>query len=355
LNAKRLFHDVLKWIPDVFSYKTIVAPSIFHFPLTYRCNGRCVMCNIWQVKPKVELGINEIETLLKNERVFRSITYVILTGGEPTLRKDLDLIVELLLKYCPDLESIGLTTNALLPKALLDHTIKCLELSNDYNVRFGISISLDGVGKIHDTIRGVKGAFSRVLESMSLLDSHGIPYGLHCVITKFNVSHLFEFKHWLKEQNLNCTFAIAEVRKRNLNIYSNFAITEKQIPILLKFLYQLTSENPTNYYYWMIYRMLRLDKPRSLPCPFAHEAFSIDPNGDIYYCTNSQKIGNIRKQSLTKIYYTHLNYQKQIRKQLCPTCLQDCMWRVAFRKTVKPVATIVTRKVTSRILRKAKK
>jgi molybdenum cofactor biosynthesis enzyme MoaA len=60
--------------------------------VTYRCNARCQMCNIWQHPTKAEEEFPP-ELLEKLPGGLRSIN---ITGGEPALRKDLPEIVDIL-------------------------------------------------------------------------------------------------------------------------------------------------------------------------------------------------------------------------------------------------------------------
>ena len=61
---------------------------------TYRCDSKCQMCYIWQnpTLPKEEISI---ETLKKLPSNFDNIN---ISGGEPTLRKDLAEIVDVLVE-----------------------------------------------------------------------------------------------------------------------------------------------------------------------------------------------------------------------------------------------------------------
>lgn len=83
--------------------------------LTERCNLRCTYC-----MPQEGVKLTEKSNLLTTDEVIHlarifvqeGVTKIRLTGGEPTVRKDLvDIIKQL--KQIDGLEQVGITTNAL--------------------------------------------------------------------------------------------------------------------------------------------------------------------------------------------------------------------------------------------------
>ena len=65
-------------------------PVLVHFEVTMRCNARCGFCDYWKTDPKAKA--HELKSFVDAARFFNPmlITY---TGGEPTLRRDLEDIV----------------------------------------------------------------------------------------------------------------------------------------------------------------------------------------------------------------------------------------------------------------------
>ena len=66
--------------------KTTVQASVI---TTFRCNARCNMCNIWQspTRPGEEIDADCLKRLPDGMRIN-------ITGGEATLRNDIDRIFE---------------------------------------------------------------------------------------------------------------------------------------------------------------------------------------------------------------------------------------------------------------------
>ena len=84
---------------------------------TFRCNAQCNMCNIWkfQTNPNEEIDASYYEKLPAGLRIN-------ITGGEPTLRQDIDKIFEILY---PKSRLLELSTNGY-------NTKKIVELANKY-------------------------------------------------------------------------------------------------------------------------------------------------------------------------------------------------------------------------------
>lgn len=80
--------------------RTVVQGSLI---TTFRCNAKCNMCNIWknQTKPEEEIDYHYYEKLPKGLRIN-------ITGGESTIRKDIDEIFRVLY---PKASLLELSTN----------------------------------------------------------------------------------------------------------------------------------------------------------------------------------------------------------------------------------------------------
>ena len=63
-----------------------IPPTVLILNVSYKCDSKCVMCNSWKLPYHDDLTAEEYRRAFSNE-VFRSIEYVGITGGEPTLRR----------------------------------------------------------------------------------------------------------------------------------------------------------------------------------------------------------------------------------------------------------------------------
>ncbi len=140
------------------NFMSLSKPYKLNFAITMWCQSRCLTCNIWQLKPKNELTIEEIREFAKKNNSFR---WIGLTGGEPFLRGDIVEIVKAFKENSKGLYLLTLPTNSLCSKDMVVGKIKqMLELGIPEIV---ITLSLDGNRETHDKVRGVPGNFDKVL------------------------------------------------------------------------------------------------------------------------------------------------------------------------------------------------
>jgi len=157
------------WIRS-FALKNLLA-----FPLrslnvlvTSECNLRCKFCNIGSSSYKARshdtnLTLENYRKSLFSGKQHDHIGHVHLSGGEPFLRLDLIDICDLFALHCPNAD-ISIATNGVLTERIV--TFGELLQSRDYRRRLSIGISMDGLGELHDSIRGGKGIFNRVNETI---------------------------------------------------------------------------------------------------------------------------------------------------------------------------------------------
>jgi len=155
------------------------APFILAWELTRSCNLNCLHCRASATgdTPPGELSTKQGFTLL--EDASRSGTkMIILTGGEPLLRDDVFDIAGFG-------TSLGLRMTMAVNGSLITPDI-ALQMKESKIAR--VSISLDGVTEnIHDSFRGMKGAFSMAMRGISILEEYDVPFQINTTIAAMNV------------------------------------------------------------------------------------------------------------------------------------------------------------------------
>ncbi len=172
-------------------------PLILYLELTRNCNLRCQFCDMWKIKYRnpedlsKELSLSEIINLVDEAKRMGTIL-IHLAGGEVLLRPD---IVEIVRQINKRGLASSLTTNGTL---LSEKMIKDLIAAGLKH----IIVSLDSsFPEIHDEIRGVRGTFEKVVQSIKDIKtiSDNMKISINTLITKKNFKYHyclynFEFK-----------------------------------------------------------------------------------------------------------------------------------------------------------------
>jgi len=127
--------------------------------LTYRCNARCNMCNVWHnpTKASEEISAEDIEKLPSGLR------FMNITGGEPFVRQDIEEIIEVVRRKT---KRVVISTNGYFTERI----IKLCEKYPD----LGIRISIEGLQRTNDAVRGIPHGFDRGLRTLLTLRRMGI-------------------------------------------------------------------------------------------------------------------------------------------------------------------------------------
>lgn len=135
------------------------------FFVTSRCNAACETCFYHEeLNQKGDLTFEEIE---KVSTTMPEITDLWLSGGEPTLRKDLNKIIDLFINNNGVVRLI-IPTNALIRSRVHDVVNHSLGTHESLNELY-LNVALDGYGKTHDKIRGVPGNWEKTLDCIEYL------------------------------------------------------------------------------------------------------------------------------------------------------------------------------------------
>jgi radical SAM protein with 4Fe4S-binding SPASM domain len=82
-----------------------------------------------------------------------------------------------------------------------------------------------------------------------------------------------------------------------------------------------------------------------MPCPFQRQGLLLNPNGDLFYCENSKKLGNVIDTKVEDIYFDAGNvaHREQMKTDTCATCLSPCQVNVGAMKQVVPYVKFLRR------------
>lgn len=317
-------------------------PSFCTYIVTWRCNCRCKMCDIWKKEKGEELSLKEIKNIFKQRR----FDAVRITGGEPFLREDLAQVVNIIQSSSKP-KMLHITSNGILTKKILEF-FQQLEKSDNIHLK----ISIDALGEKYDRIRGLRGAYNSAIKTVKelakiksrlgfylginqlILDQEGLNdyYRLKKISDKLNVPvHLAlayeKVALYDEKEKLNfmpksadrfpCFFNLS--RDKRFELLKTLEKMVEDIPDFkerLVFRYDLKGLNN---------RLVHKKGRPNPPCLALRSHLRILPNGDVPVCIfNSNIAGNLKKTSLKNLWLSKeiKKYRKLVKK--CPGCWLAC-------------------------------
>ncbi len=181
-------------------------PYLISFSVTARCDLSCPHCFMDAGSSQEELGFEEIERILTEVARFSPYSMLILTGGEPLLRKDIYSLVELAsrLGFVTVLGTSGRFLSRDAAERLSERGLK------------GVSVSVDSVSPgYHDSFRGSPGSWERALEALRISRELGIDTQMNVTLTDRNadqVEELVELGVELRVRAVNFFFIVCTGR-----------------------------------------------------------------------------------------------------------------------------------------------
>ncbi|WP_027547811.1 radical SAM protein [Bradyrhizobium sp. WSM2254] len=288
---------------------------------TFRCNSKCQMCYIWQnpTEPKEEVSL---ATLSKLPSGFDNLN---VSGGEPTLRKDLGEMIDLLY---PKARVTEISSNGLHPERL----VPIIKKHPNIKVRF----SLEGDQETSDRIRGEKDGYSTKIAGLRMLrEAGGTDLGFAMVIQDENVDQLVNVYEFARKEGFELatsTLHNAWQFYKNDNYFYDRKAVARKVEGLISAL--LRSPKPKNWFraylnLGLIEKILGHD--RLIPCSAGRDFAFIDPWSDVWACNvrSDLPMGNLARESWNEIMNSEA--AQQTRKKVA-SCGQNC-WMVTTART----------------------
>jgi MoaA/NifB/PqqE/SkfB family radical SAM enzyme len=277
------------WRRQVLHTK-LVAPYAVTFYVTHRCNLDCSYCT--QKEPDVFSDeLDTAGTLQVLKRIRRESDSIVITGGEPTLRADIEQIVTAA-RFGYKFRSVLLITNG----TLLDRKLGIL------NGVTGLVVSLDALQADPTNPLSKPAAVTKVLENLELAKGRlGSPrkITISTVIEEWNITEVERLLDWCGEQGFVFAAQSAQMEKMpNLALLKSAkyqALVDKIIERRREGKQAINGTPKT------IETLLRFRDFQCYPTMFPR----VYPNGDVFYpCEPLRKIaGNLlRDGSLAKIF-----------------------------------------------------
>jgi sulfatase maturation enzyme AslB (radical SAM superfamily) len=321
-------------------------PEIIQLPITYHCNSKCVMCNIWQMDYSNEWPVEEFARSMKDP-LFSKVKAVGINGGEPTLVKNLDQYAEEILKL-PSIRFLNIITHGFNKKQLFPFLEKIYAKCKERGVHFSVIVSLDGYGEVHNTVRGLK-VFSLVEQSIREIQENMPKYcdefEVACTVVKQNVDSLVELDTYARRNNIRIKYRLGIENKRieSDKLTEQYSILYHNVKQSAKEFFHLKFAETRNFYdkfkYYDIFSFLNSAIPkRNMGCDYKNKGVTVDSRGAIYYCAvASEKIGSLREKSGEEIFFDpqNLKYRESIVQNDCDECIHDYRGKAHWSSVIK--------------------
>jgi MoaA/NifB/PqqE/SkfB family radical SAM enzyme/polysaccharide pyruvyl transferase WcaK-like protein len=295
------------------------------------CNSRCQMRSVWKQKRDKEFTPDELSLIL-SDPLFSNLRYVGVSGGEPTLRGDLPEIYRVLIQKHPLLHGTGIITNAIRKDDVIARILASAKICRGAGVPFNVMVSLDGIGEVHDRIRGCEGNFENAVKVIHYFrDETDILISIGCTITKDNVWHVDEVLDFCRSEGVYGRFRVAEFIRRLHNedqseFIRNFSEHEAyHIGLFFaKLEYSYEKSAKIKRTYRSIRRMLLEGAERSTKCHWQSTAVTLDCRGHLLYCApRSPVLGSCLEESARGLYWRNIGKRKAIIENDCCNCIHD--------------------------------
>ncbi|MDH3480034.1 MAG: radical SAM protein [Gemmatimonadota bacterium] len=289
--------------PFTLGFATL--PILSEIALTYRCNLRCTFCYAGcncttnPVGDDREMTVTEVQTVLRKIREDAQVPSVSFTGGEATLRTDLEVLIE----YASDLGMrVNLITNGTRITEQRAHALAQAGLDS-------AQVSLEGVtAETHERVTTIPTSFRRTVAAVHLLREAGIHVHTNTTICRDNVHEIELMPRFVKHELGNEKFSM------NLVVPAGTAALNRQMAVRYSeigpYLVRIAKES----------RQLGVDfmwyspTPMCMFNPIAHGLgnkgcsacdglLSVAANGQVIPCASyDEPVGNLLKEPVLGVW-----------------------------------------------------
>ena len=315
-------------------------PDNITISITRACQSGCLTCDCGfdtrkgLVKIAEELSRDEWLRIIGN--IDWKLAFLTISGGEPSMSRHLEPVA---LAFAEQTSPAFVTipTNGLTPDNVLSKVDLILQKSPE-NVAWHINVSVDGIGTVHDHVRGVSGNFEKCLKTIDglLLLREKYPnllVGVHTVTSTYNANTIRETVEFFKKISLdNHISEIAEERfelgtmGRGITPYERFASVVPFLKGALGRREEGKVRRSLRYvYYDFVEKWTRAPARQHVPCMAGTASCHITEKGYLTSCctrwTNRGLIGDLRQSqySIRRAWFSPQAEatRESIRRQEC--------------------------------------
>jgi hypothetical protein len=309
--------------------KNILKPCSVQMAITYRCNLKCLHCDIWKNGGTKELKPAQWIKAAGKLRKWLGPFRLDISGGEPFLRKDIFDIVD----FCDNNDiQVVVTTNATL-------------LSQEYIRKIShikgltLNVSLEGINpSTHDYLRNVKGTYDKVMDVfLGLKKSDRVCHvTMATILMGYNIEEIMPLIKKLIVDRLADAINFQALDHNFQAPYRNDwfdrsdlwpdRVNKRDFLSILDGIIRIKKAgapiyNPVRQLEAMREYFNDPEKSIDAECNTGNTNFIMNPNGDVHLCWNMAPVGNILDEDPADIWNSE-NAKKR-RKQIS-LCSRTC-------------------------------
>jgi MoaA/NifB/PqqE/SkfB family radical SAM enzyme len=315
------------------------------------------MCSNWKWGDrKSDMTLAQLEPVMASP-FWGAVENLNISGGEPTTRNDLPEMVQLFHRHLPRLRKIGINTTGLTPQRAIPMLTRIVEFCGAHNLLLSIRVSIDGIGDVHEQVRNVKRGFdkaSQTIEAMQALAARAphFQFGIASTIFAKNLDDAKNIQAWARARGLDIVFNMLRFTDNmlhNRDLEATIGFGSREEAFMREFFLDRVAEESIlsgqAFMYLHYADMIANGYHRTMPCPFQRQGLLLNPNGDLFYCENSKKLGNALETPAGDLYFgaEHLAQRDALKRDTCPTCLSPCQVNVGAMKQVVPYVKFLKR------------
>jgi radical SAM protein with 4Fe4S-binding SPASM domain len=275
------------------------------------------MCDVWKRYrkdrrlPLKEMDVEELVGYIQESHYLQKIQRVVVSGGEPFLKKDLVDLVYYFAKAHSGVSDIGILSN-LYQEGL---TVRRLEeiQSRCGRVQLWIGTSLDGVGERHDQTRGKGDAYRKFRTTLTSIKQRFplIPVSVNFTLTPENADDLYAVFRFCQTEGLgfSCQFPVP------WKDAETFSFSEKTLDAVDEMILKIVEEKvqrvsdlrviiPEIFYLTGLVEYQRHPQRVFACCGAGAQFVTISPIGDVYLCPplKGRVVGSLRQDPFDTIW-----------------------------------------------------
>lgn len=267
-------------------------PGILIVSMATQCACRCVFCGLPDTEQHSVIAPTTLALAVEGHTPNQPWTEVNLTGGDPLILPSARALFQILATKRPHFCRVSVCTAGIPAGKALDGLEALLRLIPDVIVY----ISLDGVGPVHDRVRGRAGAFNECDRFVTEARRQTARVFLHCVINSWNVQHLDDVADYADARSLQVAYAFINISDHYINnAHLNLPqhLTGDEIDTASDF---LSRRSPGYLYDDLIGAMRGL--PRPVPCRLLTEGVLLTSDGVMAICGSDTRmiLGTLTQQ-----------------------------------------------------------